>query len=86
VHIEGFNLNGTLSISSTPYPAFCIAIDDFDGGAFSKTIRLQKGMTFDFRIHTASKRVEPSFKFDVRAVGLPSDVYQNHISLSSSEL
>lgn len=81
VHIEGFNLHSTLSIASTSYPAFCIAVDDFDGGEFSKTVRLQKGMTFDFRLHTASKRVEPSFKFDVRAVGLPSEVYQNHIAL-----
>ena len=62
-------------------PKFVIAIDEYDGGLYSKTVRLERGMTFNFRIHLASKSVEPSLKFDVQAVSLPaSEIYTNHIN------
>jgi hypothetical protein len=81
VEIQGFNLNGTLSVPKTRYPEHVIAIDRLDGGQYSKTVRFNRGFTFNFRIHSASSRVEPSLKFAVSAVSLPpSEIYTNHMS------
>jgi len=52
-----------------------------DGGRYSKTVRFNRGFTFNFRIHSASSRVEPSLKFAVSAISLPpSEIYTNHIT------
>lgn len=82
VRIQGFNFGGSLSVAKPKYPSFIVAIDNFDGGPNSRTIRFQGGMTFNFRIHSASSRVEPSLKFDVQALSLPpSLVYSHHQSI-----
>jgi len=81
VEIQGFNLNGTLAVAKTRYPEHVIQIDRLNGGQYSKTVRFNRGFTFNFRIHSASSRVEPSLKFAVRAISLPpSEIYTNHIS------
>ena len=81
VEIQGFNLNGTLSVSKTRYPEHVIGIDRLNGGRYSKTVRFNRGFTFNFRIHSASSRVEPSLKFAVSAISLPpSEIYTNHIT------
>ena len=81
VEIQGFNLNGTLAVSKTRYPEHVIGIDRLNGGQYSKTVRFNRGFTFNFRIHSASSRVEPSLKFAVSAISLPpSEIYTNHIS------
>ncbi len=82
VELQGFNLGGTLSVTKTRLPNQIIGIDNLNGGQYSKTIRFNRGFTFNFRIHNASSRIEPSLKFDVTAVSLPpADVYTNHIKL-----
>jgi hypothetical protein len=82
VEILAFNFNESLSVARTRVPEHVIGIDRLNGGQYSKTVRFSRGFTFNFRIHSASKRVEPSLKFDVTAVSLPpSDVYTNHIKL-----
>lgn len=81
VEIQGFNLNGTLAVSKTRYPEHVIGIDRLNGGQYSKTVRFNRGFTFNFRIHSASSRVEPSLKFAVSAISLPpAEIYTNHIS------
>jgi hypothetical protein len=81
VEIQGFNLNGTLAVSKTRYPEHVIGIDRLNGGQYSKTVRFNRGFTFNFRIHSASSRVESSLKFDVKAISLPpAEIYTNHIS------
>ncbi len=81
VEIQGFNLNGTLAVSKTRYPEHVIGIDRLNGGQYSKTVRFNRGFTFNFRIHSASSRVEPSLKFAVSAISLPpTEIYTNHIS------
>lgn len=83
VEIQGFNLNGTLAVSKTRFPEHVIGIDRLNGGQYSKTIRFNRGFTFNFRIHSASSRVESSLKFDVKAISLPpAEIYTNHISFS----
>jgi len=81
VEIQGFNMNGTLSVPTTKYPDHVLGVDRLNGGQYSKTVRFNRGYTFNFRIHSASSRVEPSLKFDVKAIALPpSEIYTNHIS------
>ena len=82
VELQGFNLGGTLAVAKTRLPNQIIGIDKLNGGQYSKTIRFNRGFTFNFRIHNASSRIESSLKFDVTAVSLPpADVYTNHIML-----
>jgi hypothetical protein len=82
VEIQGFNLNGTLSVPKTKFPDHVLGIDKLNGGQYSKTVRFNRGYTFNFRIHSASSRVESSLKFDVKAIALPpSEIYTNHISM-----
>jgi len=83
VELLAFNFNETLSVGKTRFPEHVIGVDRLNGGQFSKTVRLSRGFTFNFRIHSASSRVEPSLKFDITAVSLPpTDVYTNHIKLT----
>jgi hypothetical protein len=83
VEIQGFNLNGSLSVPRTKFPDHVLGIDRLNGGQYSKTVRFNRGYTFNFRIHSASSRVESSLKFDVKAIALPpSEIYTNHISLT----
>lgn len=85
VTIQGFNFNATLSTNRTRGPSHVIAIDRLDGGQYSKTVRLNRGFTFNFRIHNASSRVEPSLKFDIQAVSLPeTEIYINHLRLTTN--
>jgi HaeIII restriction endonuclease len=80
VEIQGFNLNGSLAVSKTHYPEHVIGIDRLNGGQYSKTVRFNRGFTFNFRIHSASSRVEPSLKFAVSAISLPpTEIYTHHI-------
>lgn len=82
VEILAFNFNETLSVSRTRLPEHVIGIDRLNGGQYSKTVRLTRGFTFNFRIHSASSRVEPSLKFDITAVSLPpTEVYATHLIL-----
>lgn len=84
VEIFAFNFNESLSVAKTRLPEHVIGIDRLNGGQYSKTVRFNRGFTFNFRIHSASSRVEPSLKFDIKAVSLPpSEVYSNHISFDS---
>jgi hypothetical protein len=83
VEILAFNFNQSLSVSKTRLPEHVIGVDRLNGGQYSKTVRLSRGFTFNFRIHSASSRVEPSLKFDITAVSLPpTEVYTTHIMLS----
>lgn len=82
VTVQGFNFNGTLASNRTRGPSHVIGIDKLNGGRYSKTVRLNRGFTFNFRIHNASSRVEPSLKFDITAISLPpTDIYLNHIRI-----
>jgi hypothetical protein len=82
VEILAFNFQDTMAVVRTRVPDHVIGIDRLNGGQYSKTVRMSRGFTFNFRIHSASSRVEPSLKFDITAISLPpSEVYTNHIKL-----
>lgn len=76
--IQAFNFNGSLATTKTKFPTFINAINNKNGGVFSKTIVFNRGYSINFRIHNASSRVEPSLKFDIKAIGLPvNEIYQH---------
>jgi len=84
VVVQGFNFNGSLSTSRTRGPSHLIGIDRLDGSDDSITVRLNRGFTFNFRIHSAKRSVEPSLKFDITAISLPpTEIYINHFRVSS---
>lgn len=77
VYLQAYNFNGTLATRRTKYPTSITAINNKNGGVYSKTIVFNHGYSINFRIHNASSRVEPSLKFDITAMGLPvNEVYQ----------
>ena len=82
VSVQGFNFDGTLNTPKTQLPSRLVGIDRLNGGQYSLTVRMDKGFTFNFRIHSASSRVEPSLKFAVSAVSLPPEsIFQTTFSL-----
>lgn len=77
VDIHAFNFNNTLATRRSRLPEFLNSINNKNGTQFSKTITFNGGYSINFRIHSASSRVEPSLKFDIAALGLPTgEVYQ----------
>ena len=82
VNIQGFNFNGTLKIPRSKLPGRLVGVDRLNGGSYSLTVRMDRGFTFNFRIHNASSKIEPSLKFAVKAVSLPpGSIFQETKSL-----
>lgn len=82
VDLQAFNFSGALATRQTKFPTVINLINNKNGGVYSKTIVFNHGYSINFRIHSASSRVESSLKFDINAIGLPtSDVYQQTFDL-----
>jgi hypothetical protein len=81
VKLFAFNSNHSLATKKTKLPDRILGIDNFDGSQYSLSVRMNEGYQFNFRIHNASSKVEPSLKFDVQSQGLPPQVHQHDISL-----
>lgn len=82
VSVQGFNFDGTLNTPKTQLPTRLIGIDRLNGGQYSLTVRMDRGFTFNFRIHSASSKVEPSLKFAVSAVSLPPEaIFQTTLTI-----
>lgn len=79
VLIQAFNINQTLNTTSQPLPTKIDFIKDKNTNQYSKTISFDKGWVFNFRIHSASSRVEASLKFDITALALSYKHYTHHI-------
>jgi hypothetical protein len=76
VEVYGFNFFGTLGCSRAKPPRAIVGIDNLNGGQYSKTVRFTGGFTVNFRIHNASSRVEPSLKFDIKAISWPEGLHK----------
>jgi len=79
VDIQAYNLDGGLATKRTKLPDRLIGIEHSDAGQYSRTVRMNEGFTFNFRIHSAESLIKPSMKFDITGDGLPTTIYQNHI-------
>jgi hypothetical protein len=80
VEITGFNINKSLSIPPIKLPDKITGSRRNNGSQYARTITFNAGWEFNFRIHNASSKVEPSLKFDVTATSLPPKLYQHHIT------
>lgn len=80
-----FNLRGTLNQASKTtkpsteipianLPTRIINIDFKPGKKNTIEMFMDEGWQFSFRIHNASSKVEPSLKFDVQIVGMPTTI------------
>ncbi len=80
VKLFAFNTGNTLGTPVTPLADRVDRAEFKEEGGNSIDVSMSKGYQFNFRIHNASSRVEPSLKFDVKSIGIPSAVYQHWIN------
>ena len=80
ISLQAFNIRGTLGWGKkVPLPQEIVRFEMKRRSKTTAIMVLDKGWQLAFRIHSASSRVEPSLKFDVRLIGTPA-------SLSSHEI
>lgn len=83
--IQAVNLHGTLSLPAkdkispltipiVKLPSRMIYIGFTPGSKTTVELYLDGGWQFTFRLHNASSKVEPSLKFDIKIVGMPTAV------------
>jgi len=83
--IQSFNLHGTLNQSSkrarssipvplVSLPTRIVSFDFVPGSLNTLELYMDGGWQFTFRIHNASTKVEPSLKFDIQIVGMPTTI------------
>ena len=84
--IQAVNINGTLNrksaghssmvdISKLKLPSRFYHIDFVPNSTNTIENACDEGWTISLRIHNASSRIEPSLKFDINLVSLPSSIY-----------
>lgn len=85
--VSTFNLHGTLNkpglvkvsaitVPTVKLPTELVAIKDKARSLNTVEVYLNNGWQLSFRIHSASTIVEPSLKFDVQFIGMPTSVLQ----------
>lgn len=57
-----------------PLPSELIFIDFKQGSKTTILLCFDNGWQFSFRLHNAKDKIEPSLKFDVQLVGMPTEV------------
>lgn len=83
--VQGFNMHGTLNLPSkdktaeivvpiVTLPTRIVLIEFALGKNNTIEIYMDGGWQFSFRIHNASTYVEPSLKFDVQIIGMPTAI------------
>lgn len=83
--IQGFNMHGTLNLPSkvkraeievpiVSLPSRIVHIGFVPNRNNTVEIYMDGGWQFSFRIHNASSLVEPSLKFDIQIVGMPTTI------------
>ncbi len=82
VSIQSFNLNGTLGWGARwKIPKGIAQIQRKPGSMNTLLVTFTGGWQLAFRIHSASKLVEPSLKFDIQFVALPITVANHQIPI-----
>jgi hypothetical protein len=80
VTITSFNIEGTLKWGSKlKMPSRISEISSKPESDTTLIMTFDQGWQISFRIHNASTIVEPSLKFDINIIGLPSNVSRNVI-------
>ena len=84
--IQTYNLRGTLNQASkkskpkifvpiSSLPTRIVSMGFKPGSTNTVELYMDCGWQFSFRIHNASTYVEPSLKFDIQIVGMPSTIF-----------
>ncbi len=83
--LQAFNLRGSLSKSSknksstiyvpvSSLPTRIVSLDFKPDSNNTVELYMDGGWQFSFRIHNASTKVEPSLKFDIQIIGMPTTI------------
>lgn len=83
--IQGFNLHGDLnksakhkkpdiSVPLVTLPTRIVRLDFVPESRTTVELYMDGGWQFTFRIHNAATKVEPSLKFDIQIVGMPTAI------------
>ena len=83
--VQSYNLYGTLNqdgvhekrkieIPIIILPTRIVSLDFKPNSLTTLELYLNNGWQFTFRIHNAKKEVEPSLKFDIQIVGMPTSI------------
>lgn len=83
--VESFNIHGTLNKPGKKYkpiriipvvslPTRIVAFEFKPNSNNTLELYMDGGWTFSFRIHNASALVEPSLKFDIQIIGMPTTI------------
>lgn len=82
VIIQSVNIGGTLDYGKKwKIPSRIHSISRRPNSSNTIEVIFEGGWSLSFRLHNASKRVEPSLKFDIQFIGLPSSVSSHQIKL-----
>ncbi len=86
VFVQAFNLYGTLNqanrlntqavfrLERVELPTKIMGIGFCDGKKNKIELTFNNGWAFTFRLHNAKSKVEPSLKFDIQIVGMPTSI------------
>ncbi|HNZ66417.1 MAG TPA: HaeIII family restriction endonuclease, partial [Planctomycetota bacterium] len=83
--IQSYNLRGTLNkqgkikkkkmnVPISTLPTRIVSLEYKPNSKNTLELYLDKGWQFSFRIHNASTKVEPSLKFDIQIIGIPTTI------------
>lgn len=83
--VQSFNLRGTLNkdgiskkrnikLPIAKLPSRIVSLELKPGSKNTLELYLDRGWQFSFRIHNASTKVEPSLKFDIQIIGMPTTI------------
>lgn len=80
VKLFAYNTGRSLRTEKTPVANRLIRVERQADSSNSLNVFMNNGYQFNFRIHNASSKVEPSLKFDIRSIGISDKVYQHWIN------
>lgn len=80
VSLQSFNIYGTIQWGKkVSLPTRIIRCEMKPKSKTTAIMYMDEGWQVSFRIHSASSKVEPSLKFDVTLIGVPSDLSTHEI-------
>ncbi|QZE12220.1 HaeIII family restriction endonuclease [Mycoplasma sp. Ms02] len=71
---QGVNKNFVSRMSKTCLPSRIVSFDIKPKSKTTLEMYLDNGWQFNFRIHSASSKVQPSLKFDIGIIGMPATI------------
>ena len=80
ISLQSFNMSGSLKWGrKIPLPDRVVDFSMKPGSKTTAFLNFNRGWQVSFRIHSASSKVEPSLKFDVRLEGSPQQLSRHEI-------